>query len=1022
VCFTLFCFCSTIALAQSKGTDVSAVVVDEEGNPLNDVNVFGAKGIQSSTDANGKFNIVLLDGSSIVLQKNGYESKLVNISEITGTITIVKSLFLASESDEIKMGVTTRDRREVVGATSSINPSERLTFDNTQVVTNYISGLMLGIRGGSNIRGIGNAIFVIDGVFGRIPNFLNMEEVEQITVLKDANAIALYGSQARNGVIIINTKRGKINKKEVNVNVISGIRVPVALPKYLGAADYMELFNEALENDGGNGGTSFSLEDIANTRSGVNPYQYPDVDYYSDEYVQPFINTLNVITEFSGGNEKSQFYVNVGWNKSESWENLNPDANKGSNRFNVRGNIDFKVNDWITSSLDGIAIINTNKSAFSSLFNAGVVLKPNEYTPLLPISLLDPGARPESGLTELLGSAKTFDGFLLGTNQQFGPNAPIAQVLAGGTQNNIYRVTQFNNTINFDLSAITEGLSAKTYLSFDFFDSYRLSVRNQIQAYVVGYSIPDPNNADSEIPVEGWENGRIVGLTGLGADRQIQVEAANTNDFVSRLGFYSLLNYQKTFATNHSINSTFLGYYNSQQRNNVLQTNRDSHLGFQVTYDFKKKIFADFSGAYSHSIKLPEGNRGGLSPTFGLSYILSEEAFLKDSKFVNYLKLRATGGIIKSDARLGYYLYDEAYSDGSNFSWADGQSSNRLQNISQGENFDLTFEERIDLNLGFETYLMNSLWLEFNYFRTEIDKRITVLADQYPSFYSSFRPFNNFNADLYKGAELGLSFNKSFKDFSVNVGANVLYTETEASKRSETNEFAYQNRSGRELSSIIGLQDEGFYSEADFTLDSEGNRSLNTNLPVPNFGNVQPGDIKYTDQNGDNIIDDNDRVFIGQRDNSWTYGVNVNLKYKGFNVFVLGRAQTGGKGNKLSSTFNNYYSVDGDDKYSEVVLDRWTPETADTATFPRLSAVNSQNNFRPSTFWLYDNSFFRIDRAQLTYEFTDEICDILGVKDFSFNLQGTNLLEISKNKDIRQLNVGGSPQTKSYTFGVRLAF
>jgi TonB-linked SusC/RagA family outer membrane protein len=1001
--------------AQSKGTEVSATVVDQQGNPLSGVNIYGPEGTRASTNDNGLFNITLPNDEAVVIKKKGYETQLVSLSIIAGNITLVKSDFLASEDDEIKMGVTTIDRRDIVGSVSSTNTEDRLTYDNTQFVRDYITGLTVGVRGSSNIRGIGNALFVIDGVFGRDPNVLNMEEVEQITILKDANAVALYGSQGRNGVIIINTKRGKTNIKEVNVNVRSGISTPLALPNYLGAAAFMTLRNEAFANDGLDPSVvGFPQSQIQNTRSGLYPIEYPDVDLY--EFVQPFINTRNVIAEFSGGNDKSQYYVNVGWLYNENWVNINEDINAGTNRFNVRGNIDFKVNDWITSSIDGVAIMNNSKSARANLLNAATTFIPYDYAPLLPVSALDIENNPD--LERLLAGATVFDGNLLGTSRQLGSNdvtAPVAQALGGGYQNTVYRVTQFNNAINFDLSGITEGLSAKTYLSFDFYDAYTTSISNQVRTY-------NPR----------WENNKIIAFddgnptnpqeTIYGQDRRSLSESVASNGFVSRIGMYALVNYKKAIATNHSINTTILGYYNSEKRDGTLQTDRDSHLGFQMTYDFKKKLFVDFSGSYAHSIKLPEGNRGGFSPTVGLGYIISQESFLKDSNFVNYLKLKATGGIIKSDRGIGgYYLYDENYSDGSNFTWADGVYSNRRQNISQGSNPDLGFEERIDLNIGFESYLMNSLWIEANYFRTELDKQLVFLADQYPSYYNTFRPYNNFNANLYTGFELGLNFNKTFNDFSVGIGANVLYSQTEASKRSETNEFTYQNRQGLELSSIFGFEDLGFYPESDFTQDVDGNYILNSGLPEPSFGAVRPGDLKYKDQNGDNMIDQNDQVALGQSSSPWTYGVNLNLKYKRFSLFVLGTGQTGGNGNKLTG-FSNYYSPNGTDKYSEEVLGRWTPQTANTATFPRLSSGNNQNNFRTSSFWLYDNSFFRINRAQLTYEFTDALCNQIGIEDLSLNFQGTNLFEVGENKDIRQLSIGGNPQARSYTLGLRVSF
>ena len=172
-CLILFCLCN-IATAQTKGKKVSATVVDEQGNPLSDVNVFGSNGVKASTDVNGKFLIALDNDESLVIQKKGYESELINGADFTDNIILEKSQFLATEDDEIKMGVTTKDRRDIVGAISTINTSERLTYDNTQWVRNYISGLTLGVRGSDNVRGLGSAVFVIDGVIGRDPNILNI--------------------------------------------------------------------------------------------------------------------------------------------------------------------------------------------------------------------------------------------------------------------------------------------------------------------------------------------------------------------------------------------------------------------------------------------------------------------------------------------------------------------------------------------------------------------------------------------------------------------------------------------------------------------------------------------------------------------------------------------------------------------------------------------------------------------------------------------------------------------------------
>ena len=590
-----------------------------------------------------------------------------------------------------------------------------------------------------------------------------------------------------------------------------------------------------------------------------------------------------------------------------------------------------------TSSIDGIAVISTTKGSRANLLNAATTLKPNTYSPFLPVDLIDTSDPTIAG--QLL-AANTFNGSLLGSTQQFGSDAPIALAIAGGYRNTVFRSTQFNNTINFDLDRIAKGLSAKTYLSFDFFDSYDLIVENQFKTYE---------------PI--WDGDRITGLTDFGEDLKDLRQQPSSNGFFSRFGLYGLINYDTTIAKDHSLNTTLLGFYNSQRRSDVIQTDVDAHVGFQMAYDFKKKLFFDFTGTYINSIKLPKGNRGAFSPTAGIAYILSEEPFLKNSEIINYLKIKASGGILKSDRGItalnsggtvnnnasAYYLYDLNYSFGNNVSWADGNTNRRI-NITQGDNLDLTFEERIDLNLGFETYLMNSLWIEANYFKTELDKQITFLQDQFPSFYDTFRPYNNLNKNLYTGFEIGMNFNKTYKDLSITLGANVLYSQTERVIRSEVFPEDYLQTQGREISTMFGLVDQGFYTESDF--DANGN--LNAGLPVPQFGsiaNIRPGDLKYKDQNGDNIINDDDRVDIGQSSSPWTYALNLNLNYKRFNLFVLGVGQSGAHGDKLSNSFNEYYSVDGNDKYSEVVLGRWTPETASTATFPRLSSQTNQNNF-----------------------------------------------------------------------------
>ena len=1004
---TVFLGFAVSAYAQSEENTVTGTLVDEQGNPLQGVLVNNPGGDQVTTDSAGYFEIQAETEQFLLFEKNNYETQLLNVSGISDKVTLEKVDFLSSDDDLIKMGIATKHKREMTGAVSTISPKDHLTYDHTQWVGDYIQGMLLGVQGSYNVRGLGGALYVIDGVIGRSPDILNMEEVDQITVLKDANAIALYGNQAANGVIIINTKRGQINKKYANVNVRYGIRKPISLPKYLESAEYMELYNEARTNDGLD--PVYAPELIAEYRSGNNPYRYPNVDYYSDEYLRSVASRADVVTEFSSGNEKSQYYVNMGWNFNQSLVGLNPDVNVGNNRFNIRGNIDFKVNDWIKSSVDAVAIISNDKSALTNWFSNAATTKPNAYAPLLPPSMVY-DTTSDGSLTSQLRAANLYNGMYLGTAQAYQEDSPIANTLAGGYNKTSFRSTQFNNSIDFDLDMIVEGLSARTYLSFDFYDSYNISIENDYQRYE-----PD------------WSGDSIVGLTAYGdADRPDLSENFSTNGFVSRLGFYALLNYQKELSNDQSLNTSLIGYVNSHNQASIIQPEKNSHIGFQFSYDYQNKMFVDFSSAYVHSTKLPKGNRNGFSPTLGFAYILSEEDFIQSKDFINFLKVKASAGIIKSDIGIDeYYLYENTYSVGDYYNWADGVYSSRTRDSWQAANDEMTFEDRLDLNLGFESVILKSFWLEFNVFKTNKDKQLTKLNSEYPSFYTDFNQYFNYNKDVYHGFEFGLDHLKTNGDFSVRTGLNILYTKSKVSKRSEIYPYDYMNRVGNPVPSFFGLVDDGLYSTSDFTTDALGNLQLNADLPAPTFGAVQPGDIKYIDQNDDGVIDANDEKYIGLWSNPLSVGLNVKFSYKRLSLFILGTAESGGDLMLHSwgdnQHYDNYYWVDGNDKYSEVVLDRWTPETASSATYPRLSSSSNSNNYQASTYWLYDNSYFDISRAQLTYE-PEILAKVLNMKALSVNISGSNLLRISKSKEYQQLNIGSNPQYRYFTVGIRTSF
>ncbi|WP_276167325.1 SusC/RagA family TonB-linked outer membrane protein [Zobellia alginiliquefaciens] len=900
--------------------------------------------------------------------------------------------------EEVHLGFQTTTKHDIIGSSSTVKPGDFLKFDTTQWVRDALGGRLTGLRGGSSIRGLGEALIVVDGIPGRSIDLLNMEEIEEITILKDANVSALYGAMARNGVIVVTTKRGS-TETQFNISASTGVRLPISMPNYLNSADYMEYFNEARANDGL--GELYSAEQIQNHRSGTNPYRYPDVDFHDDGNFNPLTPYSNVTADFSGGSENTRFYINLGFKSDGSFQSVNPENDKGAKRFNVRGNIDFKVNDWIKSSLDVVAIIDKNKTSLSNIYAEGDSIRPNLYSPLLPISEIDFSANPE--LRGIVDAANQYDGFLLGGNQVYNGGA-IASIYAGGYQTNMTRMSQVNNAIDFDLSAITEGLSAKSYVSFDFYNIYNLSVQNE-------YAVYEPT----------WnDDNKIIDLVNVrDNDLKDQVENVNTDVFAIRYGFYGLLNYEKQLTEDHAIDASLIGFANNTYVRDEKQSAKNSHVALSLNYDYKKKIYANFSGAYVNSVKLADGNRAKLAPTVGLAYILTQEPSLKDSSWLNYFKLRTSMGVVYTDLGIqDYFLYDAIYQqDGGGYSWGDTNGAgynNASTKILRGQNPNLDFEKRTDYTLGFEALLFSKMWLEGNVFQSIIGEQVIRASTLYPDYYNSFRPYNNFNKDQYSGFEVGMNYRTKTENSTFDIGARALYTTSKRTIVDEVYEDAYQNRKGTPVDAIWGLESLGLFGVDEFNEDG----SLTGNLPTQ-YGTVKPGDIKYKDQNGDNVVNDQDIVQIGRYAAPWSFGSDITWSYKAFTFFALLTAEIGGDG----MLTGNYYRPQGDAKYSDVVEGRWTEATADTATFPRLSSTGNTNNFeKNSTYWMYSNDNFRIQRVQLTFDLPSQLVDKLKMKDINLFTSVSNLAEFSKNKDVRQLQLGFNPMFRYYSFGARMKF
>lgn len=902
-----------------------------------------------------------------------------------------------------------KNKDEITGAVSVANVKAAVSTDYNVGVSSFLTARLLGLIGNNNIRGLGvgievaditgsgpesgNALYIVDGL-PRDLQGLRFSEVESITVLKDVNAAALYGSAAVNGVILITTKRGMQNKPTATISVNRGIYIPQSLPKYMGSAEYMEYYNQARANDGLS--PQFSAEMIENYRSG-NPYRYPSIDYYSGDYLNSSTFHQDVNTEFSGGDENARFYTNVGWNSRGNLLNFGEATNARNNVFNVRGNIDLKVNPWISTAIDAAAFFGQDKGARGNFWNAAANTRPHEFAPLLPFDLID----SENAL--LTGRKNDVEGkYLLGGTSAFLTN-PIADSYSGGTNEVIYRKFNFTNRINFDLDRFVKGFSFHTNIAFDYTAGYQQTVANQYSVYT---------------PTWHATEDRITALTQHGLDARPGSQNVTGAYYRRRMGFSGLLNYDRLFDEKHRISGKLIGYGSIfKEGGNFLgfgwgdlQGVKQSHLGVQLAYTYDRKYMIDFSGAVVNSTKLAPGNRIGFSPTLGVAWVASSEDFLADHPVIDYLKLRLSGGVIKSDMPIGgFFYYDHRYAGSTNYTWYEGGRSRASTVSSWLGNMSLGYSGRNEVNLGLEALLFDkSFGVEANLFYDYYNKLVVRPGTQFPSFYTDFISYQNFEADRYTGAELGLSYNKQIGDWRVFAGVNMLYVTSKRMIVDEAYDFDYLNRKGQPKDATFGLEALGLFQNQQ-EIDAS---------PIQTFGTVRPGDIRYKDQNGDGIINSNDEVYLRRYQAPLSGGLQLNIGYKNFNLLMIGEARFGVDNFRES----NYFWLDGTKKYSEIARDSWTPATAQTATHPRLSSQTNSNNHRRSTYWMYSDNFFQMRKIQLTYSFGQDFAGKLGMSNLRVFANTTDPFQFAPNKEIRKIRIGAEPFYHSFSLGLTADF
>ena len=946
----------------------------------------------------------------------------------------------ADDADSIvakkKVHVAFRDKDadQLLGGISYVDMEELSKKDYTMSSLEDMNALVGGWNGG-NLWGMDNdrldtndnsnlPLVIIDGV-KRPSNNVLPSEIEQITFLKGAQAVVLYGAKGAKGAILITTKRGKVDGLQIQANANTGFHVAKEFPEYLGSAEYMTLYNEACLNDQLATGAKYSQQDIYNHASGLNPYRYPNVNYYSDEYIRKMYNRSEGTLEIQGGGQRAHFYTNINYYRTEDLINFGNAKDNYTDRFSVRGNVDLVVNKVITGFANASATFynaHQNKGNFWSEASSMRPNFPENAAPLIDIAYVDPNAT--KALATLGKSLNLLDGrFFPGGTKATQTNA-IADCYFGGKTQAVSRQFQFDAGFVYDMNKFVQGLSFKTLFSIDYAASYDLSYNNKYAVFIPTWS--NYNSQDAIVALTQQNDEVVTGNMTMANGKYRQTITWNGH-----------FDYEHTFADKHHVTGLLLANMYTTTSSGTYHRYANANLGLQAGYDYMGRYFAEVGLAGVHSARLPEGNREAISHSFTLGWNIAKEKFMEGS-FVDDLMLSASYSNLSEDIDVymgdnNFYLYEASWDiTGGSFSWNEGVSTDRTFSKS-GANPALDFIHRKEFSVSLRGSFFNKLIrTELTYFNTDMDGFIIQNPTTFPSYLSgglsssSFKPAINNNIQNRKGLDFSITAHKKFGKVDAQLGVVGTYLTTEWKKYDEIidTDAPYQNTEGRTLDVIWGYNCLGFYTPDDFdittTTDGKTKYTLKAGLPkstLSGSSNLQPGDLKYEDVNGDGKITNKDRVELGK---SGTYGapltlgLNLTLKYKNWTLFVLGNGQFGAKGMKNGG----YYFMSGESKYSVNARGRWTPETAATATHPRLTTMATANG-EASTFWLYSTDRFNLRKIQLTYDFPQEMMGKV-VKALSVYVNGNDLLTISGERKLMETSVGYAPQTRFYNLGVKV--
>ena len=829
---------------------------------------------------------------------------------------------------------------------------------------------------GINTFGVGitRMLILVDGIESNYTD-LTSEEVESVTLLKDAASTAMYGSRGANGVLLVTTKRGEEGKLKVVFSTQHGFQTPFRLSKYLGSYDYANLYNEALVNDGKS--ALYTPADLDSYQKADDPYFHPDVNW-TDQVLQKAAYMSNYNLNFSGGDNTVKYFVLLNYvDQNNMYQRTGNQSqfsiNGGYKRINFRTNIDINITKRLSASLTlgGTTVDKANPYASNtnSLFTLMSQIPPNAFPVLAPNSVFARNSVYTNPVGNILNS-----GF-------YTSNGRTLQTILGLTE---------------QLDMLAKGLSISARASFN---SYFLSQSNKSRSYLANAISQDASG--NTVYTNYGLNTSLIGNEGL-------------SDQNRHFTFQSLLNYDRAFGV-HTVSGVLMYNADDYTRSGNYFPAKHNNISGRATYAYNQKYIGEFNFSYMGSAFFSPTKRYGFFPAASLGWIVSNEGFLKDNKNINFLKIKASYGIVGNDSiGGGSFMFNQYYPYASNYYFGTDNSS--FSSITQGSpaNPNVTWEKEKSYNIGLEATVAKNIDITFDLFnRNRYDILVQPLATD-PDFMGYTKPYLNQGRANNKGYEATLRVhNNDSKALKFFVEASISYYKNKIVYNAEALQlYSYQYRTGQAINQPYGLIAAGFFKDAADIAAS----------PKQLFTVVQPGDVKYIDQNGDGIIDQNDLSPIGKTNlPNLTAGLHVGLQYKGFDFDMFLQGVT-----DRTVTFDGYYfqAFQNNGKIGPIALNRWTTATAATATYPRLSSMNNDNNFRYSTLWQHDGSFIKLRSIELGYTLPNSVSNVVLMENARIFINGTNLFSLDHMKGYRDPEIAASvyPAVKSYSIGIRVQF